>query len=73
MFLIIEEVKCLRQRECPIKNARNGEDMLKVLADDVECELLSAKETERMCYAKLKVDILSSLLKSKEEKLRTIH
>ena len=29
------------------KNARNGEDMLEVLADGIECyKLLSAKETE---------------------------
>ena len=31
------------------KNARNGEDMLEVLADDIEhYELLSAKETENV-------------------------
>ena len=31
------------------KDARNGEDMLKVLADDIErYELLSAKETENV-------------------------
>ena len=31
------------------KNARNGEDMLKVIGDDIECyELLSAKETENV-------------------------
>ena len=31
------------------KNARNGEDMLEVLADGIECyKLLSAKETENL-------------------------
>ena len=51
------------------KNARNGEDALKVLADDIErYELLSVKETKNVLH-KVQVDILSSHVKSKVEKL----
>ena len=39
-------LECRRQIECPI-NARNGEDILEVLPDDIErYEILSARETE---------------------------
>ena len=55
------------------KSARNREDMLEALADDIErYALLSARETENV-FAKMKADILISTLKSKVEKLRTIH